>query len=340
MTDKYLVSKHVGQVKEDNGGYELASDLLSARRVLKIEAAALTTLSSTLGGDFISAINLLIELNGRVIVSGIGKSGHIARKVASTLASTGTPAFFVHPTEASHGDLGMIIQGDGVIIFSNSGETGELSDLITYTRHFAISLVVITGCQGSSLAMAADVALVLPTTTEACPLGLSPTTSTTMMLALGDAIAVTLLARRKFSASDFHRFHPGGHLGRKLLRVADLMHQGNSIPLVPAHLPMAEVILAITQKSLGCAGVVDMHGTLLGVITDGDLRRHMSPSLFEQTAETVMTINPKLAHANMLAVEALRFMHDNKITSLFVLSERKQPIGLIHIHDCLHARIE
>ncbi|KAF0139914.1 MAG: arabinose-5-phosphate isomerase, partial [Rhodospirillaceae bacterium] len=318
---------------------EGANDIASARRVLETGSAALAALATDLGTDFIAALTLIACASGRVIVSGMGKSGHVARKIAATLASTGTPAFFVHPAEASHGDLGMIGKDDVVVALSNSGETGELSDLVAYTRRFAIGLIAITSRRDSSLATAADVILALPAIAEACPLGLAPTTSTTMMLALGDAIAVTLLVRRGFSAADFHLFHPGGRLGQKLLKVADLMHQGDRVPLVPADLPMTEVILVITRKSLGCAGVIDNRGMLLGVITDGDLRRHMSPALFSQTAQAVMTSNPKVVLAGILADEALRLMNDNKITSLFVLSEDQRPIGLIHVHDCLRAGI-
>ncbi len=315
------------------------SDLIIASNVLKIEAKALVQLANSLGNSFFQIVNSLYSIKGRAIVSGMGKSGHVARKIAATLASTGTPAFFVHPAEASHGDLGMITREDVVIALSNSGETGELTDLVAYTRRFAISLISITSCAKSNLAISSDITITLPNVEEACPLGLAPTTSTTLMLALGDALAVTLLARRGFSAADFRLFHPGGHLGQKLLKVADLMHQGDSVPLVSAEWPMAEVIPVITQKSLGCAGVVDKTGVLLGVITDGDLRRHMSPALLSQTAQTVMTSHPKSVHASALAVEALRLMNDSHITSLFVLAENRHPVGLIHVHDCLRAGI-
>ncbi|KAF0118706.1 MAG: arabinose-5-phosphate isomerase [Rhodospirillaceae bacterium] len=314
-------------------------DIVAARRVLEAEAAALTALAATLGSDFGAALDLITAASGRVVVSGMGKSGHVARKIAATLASTGTPAFFVHPAEASHGDLGMIARGDVVMALSNSGETGELSDLVAYTRRFAAGLIAITRRRDSSLGQSATVTLVLPTVAEACPLGLAPTTSTTMMLALGDAIAVALLARRGFSADDFHLFHPGGTLGQKLLKVSDIMHRGDDVPLVPATLPMTETILVITRQSLGCAGVVDADGVLLGVITDGDLRRHMTPDLFTRTAGAVMTSTPKGVRANMLADEALRLMNDNKITSLFVLADDHRPVGLVHVHDCLRAGV-
>ena len=314
-------------------------DISIARNVLMIEAAALSALAAALGENFIAALDKITSISGKVIVSGMGKSGHVARKIAATLASTGTPAFFVHPAEASHGDLGMIAREDVVIALSNSGETGELTNLVSYTRRFAISLIAITSCRYSSLSIAADTTIILPKVNEACPLGLAPTTSTTLMLALGDALAVTLLARRGFSTADFQLFHPGGHLGQKLLKVADLMHKGNQVPLVSGEWSMADVIPVITQKSLGCVGVVDDTGVLLGVITDGDLRRHMSPTLLSQTAQTVMTCNPKSIHSNVLAVEALRLMNDSNITSLFVLTEDRHPVGLIHMHDCLRAGI-
>lgn len=315
------------------------NDITIARYVLETEATALITLSSAVDIDFSAALDLITVANGKVIVSGIGKSGHVARKVAATLASTGTPAFFVHPAEASHGDLGMITKDDVVLALSNSGETSELYNLIAYTRRFSISLIAVTSHRTSSLGLSADVTIVLPDMTEACPLGLAPTTSTTAMLALGDAIAVSLLARRGFSTADFHSFHPGGQLGQKLLRVSDLMHIGNEMPLVAECLPMTEVILVMTKKSLGCAGVTNNNGCLSGIITDGDLRRYMSPSLFTKVAQDVMNCTPKSVSVSALAAEALRLMNDNKITSLFVLSDDCRPIGLIHIHDCLRAGI-
>ncbi len=314
-------------------------NLRIAKNVLKNEASALCTLADSLGESFFKVVNKICSIHGKVIVSGMGKSGHIARKIAATLASTGTPAFFVHPAEASHGDLGMIAREDVVMALSHSGETGELTDLVNYTRRFSISLISISSSFKSTLSISSDIAIILPKIKEACPLGLAPTTSTTLMLALGDALAVTLLARRGFSSADFRLFHPGGHLGQKLLKVADLMHQGDHVPLVSAEWSMAEVIPVMTQKSLGCAGVVDKTGGLLGVITDGDLRRHMSPTLLSQTAQSVMTSNPKSVHASALAVEALRLMNDSHITSLFVLTKNQHPIGLIHVHDCLRAGV-
>src|SRR5438477_7248117 len=254
-------------------------DIEAARRVIATEVAGLTALAKSLDRAFVDAIEIISRATGRVIVTGMGKSGHIARKIASTLASTGTPALFVHPGEASHGDLGMIAPGDVVIALSNSGDTAELADVLAYTRRFRIPLVAMTRRSESALSEAADVALLLPASAEACTLGLAPTTSTTMMLALGDAVAVALLERKGFSAEDFQALHPGGRLGQQLLRVADIMHEGAAVPLVKRGTTMAEALLVMTAKSFGCAGVVDEVGRLVGIVTDGDLRRHMGKTL-------------------------------------------------------------
>nr|CAX84187.1 Sugar phosphate Isomerase [uncultured bacterium] len=315
-----------------------AADLESARRVLALEAEALQSLALGLDQAFVRALDLLGAVEGRVVVSGMGKSGHVGRKIAASLASTGTPAVFVHPAEASHGDLGMITPKDAVLALSNSGETAELSDLIAYTRRFAIPLVGITSRANSTLSEAADVALVLPLKTEACPMGLAPTTSTTMMLGLGDALAVTLLERRGFTAADFQMLHPGGSLGRRLLKVADLMHGGDEVPLVAPAQPMAETLLVMTNKRFGCAGVVGPDGRLMGIVTDGDLRRHMADSMLARTAKEVMTLSPKTVRPQMLAAEALRIMNTSAITTLFVVDDGK-PVGILHIHDCLRAGV-
>jgi arabinose-5-phosphate isomerase len=314
------------------------ADLDSARRVLALEAEALQALSTSLNGDFMKALDLLSAASGRVVVSGMGKSGHVGHKIAATLASTGTPAVFVHPAEASHGDLGMITNQDAVLALSNSGETSELSDLIAYTRRFGIPLIGITSKQNSSLGEAADVALVLPTMSEACPMGLAPTTSTTMMLALGDALAVALLERKGFTAADFQMLHPGGSLGRKLLKVSDLMHVGEEIPAVAPETPVAETLLVMTNKRFGCAGVIDKDGLLLGIVTDGDLRRHMSSGMLSKTAIEIMTGSPKTVRPQILAAEALRLMNASSITTLFVV-ENGKPAGILHIHDCLRAGV-
>jgi arabinose-5-phosphate isomerase len=314
------------------------ADLDVARRVLKLEADGLAALAAALDGAFLRALDLLAGVSGRVVVTGMGKSGHVGNKIAATLASTGTPALFVHPAEASHGDLGMIVKGDAVIALSNSGETPELADLVAHTRRFAIPLVAVTSREGSALAEAADVALILPRCDEACPHGLAPTTSTTMTLALGDALAVALLARKGFSADDFRLLHPGGKLGRLLLKVADLMHKGDDLPLVAAETPMPEAILTMTNKRLGCIGVVDGTGRLLGIVTDGDLRRHMTPAVFAARTGEVMTRNPKTIGPQALASQAVQVMNANSITNLFVVEDGR-PVGVIHIHDLLRAGV-
>lgn len=313
-------------------------DLASARRTLSVEIDGLTALRESLNGDFARAVAILAGISGRVIVSGMGKSGHVGCKIAATLASTGTPAFFVHPAEASHGDLGMITRDDAVIALSNSGETPELADIIAYCRRFSIPLIAITSRAGSTLAQSADCALILPSFTEACPNGLAPTTSTTLTLALGDAIAVALLERIGFSAQDFKVFHPGGKLGKKLQRVADLMHGADSLPLCQLETPMSEALMIMTGKSFGCTGVVDSDGLLVGVITDGDLRRHMSDDLVRSRAAEIMTRTPKHVPPMMVAAEALRLMNDGKVTGLFVV-ENGRPVGFLHVHDLLRAGV-
>jgi arabinose-5-phosphate isomerase len=267
----------------------------------------------------------------------MGKSGHVGHKIAATLASTGTPALFVHPAEASHGDLGMIVAGDAVLALSNSGETAELADLIAHTRRFGLPLVGITGRCESALARAADVALILPTAPEACPLGLAPTTSTTMQLALGDAIAVALLTRHGFGPADFGRFHPGGRLGARLRRVRALMHGNDELPLASPDTIMDAGLLIMTEKRFGCLGVVDAGGRLIGILTDGDLRRAMGPDLLRRRVGDIMTAAPRTIGPDALAAEALRTMNDadRPITALFVVNAERQPIGILHVHDLL-----
>ena len=316
-----------------------ATDIEVARRVLRTEIAGLEALVAGLDGAFSAAVELLAKVKGRVIVSGIGKSGHIARKIASTFSSTGTPAQFVHAGEASHGDLGMIAENDAVVALSNSGDTAELAAIVAYTKRFRIPLIAMTRRNPSALAEAADVTLLLPATAEACPMGLAPTTSTTMMLALGDALALALLERQGFSSTDFQRLHPGGQLGRQLLRVADIMHDGDAMPLVPAGTVMAEAILVMTQKSFGCVGVTDAAGKLVGIVTDGDLRRHMGDDLLGVAVEAVMSAQPKTIRPQALAAEALGQMNALSITSLFALDEQRRPLGILHIHDCLRAGV-
>ncbi len=310
------------------------ADLASARRVLRLEAEGLTLLAGKLDGSFTDALDILSQLKGRLIVTGMGKSGHIARKIAATLASTGTPAFFVHPAEASHGDLGMVMKDDAVLALSNSGETAELADLVAYAKRFEIPLIAMTGRSDSALGRAATVALLIPKATEACPMGLAPTTSTTVMLALGDAIAVALLERKGFSPDDFRLFHPGGKLGDRLLKVSDIMHRGSELPLAQPHMKMSETLLEMTAKRFGCVAVIDAEGRLDGVITDGDLRRHMSEGLLSEKAGDIMTKGAKTITPDTLASEALGIMNASSITNIFVVDDDR-PVGILHIHDCL-----
>lgn len=315
------------------------SDLQVARDVLNTEAGGLLSLAASLGDTFSQAIDRLASATGRVVVSGMGKSGHVGRKIAATMASTGTPALFVHPAEASHGDLGMIVAGDAVLALSNSGETAELADLVAHTRRFALPLVAITARADSALAQAADVALILPKAAEACPMGLAPTTSTTMQLALGDAIAVALLTRRGFTAADFRQIHPGGRLGARLRRVREVMHAGDAMPLATPDMLMATALVRMTEKRFGCLGIVDEHGALMGIVTDGDLRRSMAPDLLTRRAGDVMTASPRTIGPDALAVEALHAMnaHQRPVTTLFVVDPAGRPLGILHVHDLLRA---
>ena len=314
--------------------------LATAKRVISTEADALRLLAAALDDNFDAAVSLLINATGRVIITGMGKSGHIARKIAATLASTGTPAHFVHPAEASHGDLGMMTRGDVVLVLSNSGETPELADLVAYTRRFGIPMIGVASKPKSTLLTRADVAIVLPALPEACGTGVVPTTSTTMTLALGDALAVALMEHRDFTPENFREFHPGGKLGARLSKVSDLMHDGAAIPLVPADTPMPETLLAISQKGFGVVGVTDAAQRLVGIVTDGDLRRHMS-GLLDHTASEVMTANPATVDPSALAEEAVALMNDKKITCLFAIdpSGDGTVAGFLHIHDCLRAGI-
>ena len=310
----------------------------TARRVLRIEGEALLAMAGALPAGFAAVVEAMLACRGRVIASGIGKSGHIARKIAATLSSTGTPATFVHPSEASHGDLGTITDADLCLLLSNSGETTELGDIIAHTRRFAIPLVALTGRAGSTLAQAADIALILPDAPEACIIGLAPTTSTTMALALGDALAVALMERRGFEAGHFRDFHPGGRLGARLARADQLMRGGEGLPLVPPETGMEETLIVMTKAGFGIAGVVE-GGRLSGVITDGDLRRNMS-GLMGRRAGDVATPHPLTAPPGMLAVEAVALMNARKITQLFVVDEARHPLGILHIHDCLRAGVQ
>jgi arabinose-5-phosphate isomerase len=310
--------------------------LATGQRVLRREAGALTALAAAIGISFADAIGLLMQAKGRVIVSGMGKSGHISRKIAATFASTGTPAHFVHPAEASHGDLGMVAEGDVLLVLSNSGETPELANMIAHAKRFAIPMIAIASREDSTLMRQATVAILLPQVPEACETGIVPTTSTTMMLALGDALAVALMEHRAFTPDHFRMFHPGGKLGARLLKVRDLMH--DDPPLVASDLPMGEVLLEITRRGFGVVGVTDHAGDLAGIITDGDLRRHLD-GLMSHKAGEVMTRSPRTITPEALAGEALAVMNDRKITCLLVTDAGRGPIGILHIHDCLRAGV-
>ncbi|HMQ95061.1 MAG TPA: KpsF/GutQ family sugar-phosphate isomerase [Amaricoccus sp.] len=312
----------------------------TGRRVIAIEAEALASLGSALDESFARAVARMLDAKGRVIVSGIGKSGHVARKIAATLASTGTPALFVHPAEASHGDLGMITRDDVVLLLSNSGETAELADLIAYARRFGIPLIGLAGRADSTLIRQSDIGLVLPPATEACPVGLAPTTSTTMALALGDALAVALMEHRAFTPEDFRGLHPGGRLGARLATVEHLMHSGPEVPLVAPETPMTEALLEMSRRGFGVVGVVDAAGALVGIVTDGDLRRNMDGLLGKRVAD-VMTHQPRTIRTTALASEALGIMNTRKITSLFATTPEapERPAGILHVHDCLRAGV-
>jgi len=316
--------------------------LEAARRSVEIETVGIAHLRQALDGELGVALEAAIAAirvaRGKVIVSGMGKSGHIGRKVAATLASTGTPAFFIHPAEASHGDLGMVSQDDVILAFSWSGETAELADLIEYAKRFAIPLIAVASKRDSALGRAADVLLLLPQVEEACPNGLAPTTSTTLQLVLGDALAVALIEDRGFSAQDFRLFHPGGKLGARLHKVDDLMHSGEGMPLLPEGASMSEVILVMTAKRFGCVGLTDGDGALIGIITDGDLRRHWAPDMQSKIAAEIMTQGPRTAPLGSLASAALELLNRKKNTVLFIV-DGKKPVGVVHIHDLLRAGV-
>jgi arabinose-5-phosphate isomerase len=318
----------------------LSPHLISALRTLETESGGLAALAAAmadgLGAPFVAAVETIRAARGRVIVTGIGKSGHVARKVAATLASTGTPAFFVHAADASHGDLGMITSDDVMMALSWSGETEELKDLITYSRRFRIALIAVTVNLDSTLAKAADVVLGLPAVREACPHNLAPTTSSLMQLALGDALAIALLESRGFTAIDFGVFHPRGRLGAALKFVRDVMHPGTAVPLIGRGAPMSEAIVEMSAKGFGCVAVAEPSGKLAGVITDGDLRRHMRADLLQAPVDAVMTASPKTVRPDQLASEALQLLNASKITALIVV-EADRPVGIVHFHDLLRA---
>lgn len=319
---------------------DLHSPVRSAHRTLEIERSGLTALDaafdSGLSAPFSEAVALIARARGRVVVSGMGKSGHVGNKIAATLASTGTPSFFVHPAEASHGDLGMITKDDVVLALSWSGETAELRNIVEYSRRWKIPLIAVTATGDSTLGRQADITMVLPKVEEACPHGLAPTTSTLIQLALGDALAIALLESRGFTAEDFRVFHPGGTLGANLHFVRDIMHRDDEVPLTTPDTPMAVAIRIITEKGFGCVGVVDGAGHLIGVVTDGDLRRHMAPDLMEQPVSAIMTASPKTVPPDCLVGEALAMMNlaSHPFTMLFVV-DNNRPVGVVHMHDFL-----
>jgi arabinose-5-phosphate isomerase len=318
------------------------SHIASALRTLDTEAEGVAALAAAMSdgltAPFIAAVETIRAARGRVIVTGMGKSGHVARKVAATLASTGTPAFFVHAADASHGDLGMITSDDVMLALSWSGETEELKDLINYSRRFRIVLIAITVNVESTLGKAADIVLALPATREACPHNLAPTTSSLMQLALGDALAIALLESRGFTAVDFGVFHPRGKLGAALKFISDVMHPGVAVPLIKRGAPMSEAIVEMSAKGFGCVAVTDKAGKLVGVITDGDLRRHMRPDLLQAPVDAVMTARPKTVRPGQLASEALQILNSSKITALIVV-DADRPVGIVHFHDLLRAGV-
>lgn len=313
--------------------------LRAARRVIEIEAEALKALSDGLGAAFVAAVGQLLDAPGRVVVAGVGKSGHVARKIAATLASTGTPALYIHPTEASHGDLGMVTPGDVVVALSRSGETRELSDLIAYTRRFEIPLIAMTAVADSVLGRASDTTLVLPDVPEACAETRAPTTSTTLMMALGDALAVAVLERRGFTADDFKTFHPGGKLGALLKRVRDLMHQGEAFPCVTSGTDLQTALSIMSEKGFGCVAVTGPEGGLAGILTDGDVRRLVAQARRAKTVDDVMTRGAVTAEPEMLASAALAMMNARKITQLVVCERDGRPVGIVHMHDFLKAGV-
>lgn len=315
-----------------------ATPIASATRVLRNEGNALLTLAEALPPDFDAAVRLILNTRGRVILSGMGKSGHIGRKIAATLASTGTPALFVHPAEASHGDLGMITPDDVCLILSNSGETTELSDLLAYCLRFEIPIIGISKRNDSTLMRAADHRLTLPDLEEACALGMAPTTSTTMTLGLGDALAIAVMEQREFRPEHFRSFHPGGRLGAQLAKAAQIMHSGDSLPLVSIEAPMADAILRMTESGFGITGVIDAGGALIGVISDGDLRRNMV-GLLDRTAGQVATKAPVTIAPDTAAAEAVALMNKRKVYALFVVAADHTPVGVLRLHDCLRAGV-
>ena len=309
-------------------------EIKTGRQVIDIEIKALNLLKNYISKDFVKVVNLLLKNKGKIIVSGIGKSGHIASKIASTLSSVGSPSFYIHPSEANHGDLGMLEKKDVVILISNSGETSELINLILYCKKLGISIISITSEPNSTLSRESNLNLLIPKNIEACPLELAPTSSTTCTLALGDALAVTLLKKKKFTENDFRELHPGGKLGQMLSEVKDVMKINLDIPLIVESKKMSYAILEMTSKGEGCVGVVSKKNELIGIITDGDIRRNMNPELLDKNVKEIMTTKPKTLSPNTLISKALKIMNEESITNIFI-TKQKKPIGIIHMHDIL-----
>lgn len=327
-----------GRISGELKASSTEASVACAVRTVEIEAEGLTALAEALRGSmaaaFSEAVRTIAASRGRVIVTGIGKSGHIGQKLAATFASTGTPAFFVHPSEAAHGDLGMVTRDDVVLAISWSGETVELKNVITYSRRFKVPLIAITSRRDSALGLSSDIVLELPRAKEACPHGLAPTTSTAMQLALGDSLAIALLEAKGFTAHDFKIFHPGGSLGAQLKFVGDIMHKGDQLPLASEHESMSSALVTMTQKSFGCLGVVGAEGKLVGIVTDGDLRRHMGEHLLRAKTGDIMTRKPKTVSPETLASAALELINTARITALFVVEDGR-PVGIVHVHDLL-----
>ena len=310
-------------------------DKNSAIKTIDMEIETINKLKNSLNENLTKALDIMQNANGRIVITGMGKSGHIGKKIAASLASTGTPSFFVHPAEASHGDLGMITEDDVIIAISNSGESRELVDILNYSKRFGIKLIAITKNLESSLGKAADLILQLPNNGEACPLGLAPTSSTTVTLVLGDVLTTCLIERKGFTKSDFNERHPGGKLGAILQRVSDLMHTASEMPILEENSNMQQVLLEMTSKRLGCVGFINSNGDLTGMLTDGDLRRCLSPEILDKKAIDLMTKNPKTISKDMMTSEVLKILNEKKITNIFVVEDKK-PIGVIHIHDLLN----
>ena len=327
-------------LQQENQTHELLKQHIEvARQALKVEIAGVSSLADSLNETFSDIVELFLKIEGRVIVSGMGKSGLVGRKIASTLASTGTPSLFVHPAEASHGDLGMIKQNDAILALSNSGETAELSGIVHYAKRYGIKLVSCTGNATSSLAKNADISFVLPKFVEACPIGLAPTTSTTMTLAFGDAVAVALLKARGFSDRDFKIFHPGGNLGSRLKHVSESMHTGGHMPLATLNTDVPTALQTMSDKQFGCVGITNEDGKIVGIITDGDIRRSINFDIQKLKVADLMSKNPVTISSNTLMAKALGLLNDKKITALFVVDGAGKPIGIIHIHDFLSTGI-